>query len=499
MCNISNSPTMNDEKEPRELNEKQSVNLSESTLGQTDIPSVGDRRERILKAFDKYASSSSLHGVGFIHSSRHVRSKLIWIFAFASVASALVYHSYSTINDYFEYKTKISMEQKRMDFLNLPQITICNHNPIRLSKIGLLSTKLQQIILEARSENSNAEILITDNVTDSNVFHEFYGKIYEFYKEFGKQDRNVLNLAGHQFEDILLCCKISSGECPSRIYRKLFYSEEYSNCYTLNTSTFKQGFSGPHRGITGTKGIQMLVHSKNDFPYPFNGIPLSPGMMTYVALSQGKITRLGEPYSSCVDTEEYLKKYNYTYSDELCYDICFFKQYIEDCGCYKSQWNVMGIPDSTPLCEEECTVLHWDWEACSCNVPCREVTYSIRQGSAHWPSYTLGRVLREYLCTSRNLSQATCLKLRNQSEAELRENFVGVKIYYDSMYVTYFTDEEVINLTTFLSNLGGCVGLWIGISVFGIFELLYLVTNIFWTSLPTTKLPNRSAQYNTGA
>ncbi|KAH9490743.1 hypothetical protein Btru_051111 [Bulinus truncatus] len=353
---------------------------------------------------------------------------------------------------------------------------------------------------------------ITDNVTDSNVFYEFYDTIYKFEQELGKQDRTILKLAGHQFEDILLWCQMSRVDCASQ---KLFNSEEYNNCYTLNTSTYRQESNGPNdgielvlylepeeylTGITQTKGIQLLVHSENDFLYPSKGIPLSPGMMTYVALSQERRTRLGEPYSSCVDNEEYLKKYNYTYSDELCYDICFIKQYIENCKCYESRLNNMDIPVSAPVCEEECTAdWDWDWQSCSCYVPCREVSYSIRQGSAHWPSYTLGRVLREYLCTSRNLSQATCLKLRNQSEAELRENFVGVKIYYDSMYVTYFTDEEEINLTTFLSNLGGCVGLWIGISVFGIFELLYLVTNIFWTSLPTTKLSNRSAQYNTGA
>ncbi|KAH9492930.1 hypothetical protein Btru_032651 [Bulinus truncatus] len=278
----------------------------------------------------------------------------------------------------------------------------------------------------------------------------------------------------------------------------MFHSLEYNNCFTFDTSILEQADVGENNGlelalylepeeylpgITDSKAIKFLVHPRNSYILPsYYGMKLTSGLMTTVAMTLEKVTQLSQPYSSCVETDEYIDKYKFTYSVDLCYDVCELQQYISSCGCYPSSWmNVKDNPSNVSMCEEDykCNVTY-DYHLCSCETPCREDQYRTRVSAAHWPSYSLGKLLVKYLCAKKDFSLDRCQRLKNQTEAELRDNFVGVRIYHESMSYIEFTDIAEINMTTFLSNLGGCVGLWIGVSVLSIVELLHLFADIIW-------------------
>ncbi|KAK0065971.1 hypothetical protein Bpfe_004768, partial [Biomphalaria pfeifferi] len=51
------------------------------------------------------------------------------------------------------------------------------------------------------------------------------------------------------------------------------------------------------------------------------------------------------------------------------------------------------------------------------------------------------RFLLEFQCDNASMSNERCNNLRNQSEQELKENFLNLMIYYDSMYEEVYTDE----------------------------------------------------------
>ncbi|KAH9505474.1 hypothetical protein Btru_057410 [Bulinus truncatus] len=420
---------------------------------------------------------------------------------------ALVYHSYSTVDDYLKYETKVNVERILENSLYLPAITICNHNPLRLSKIGLLSNERQEIIERVRNRsdtlvNTPGEPNVEEDI--SKLVNNFYDSLESVIYEVAFKDRDSFQKAGHQIEDMLLWCTVGENHAVcSNLSKKRIYSQDYNNCFTLDTSKFEQSKSGTYNGlelafylepeeyvpwITDTKGIQLLVHPKRYYGYPaYDGIALSPGMMTLVAITQENVVRLGEPYRSCVETDEYIDKYNFSYNLLLCNDICWLKQYIMNCGCYDSfMFNVMDNPNNVTICDEKYSCVTqeklYDPGLCNCKVPCREVDYKTKVTSAQWPNEQKGT----------NFSSEICEKLRHQTERELRDNFVGVRIYYESMYSTQLTDVAEVNLAAFLSNLGGCVGLWIGVSVLSIVELLHLFADIIWKILSGIKLCNRS-------
>ncbi|KAH9490744.1 hypothetical protein Btru_051112 [Bulinus truncatus] len=234
-----------------------------------------------------------------------------------------------TVQDYLAYETKVVLEQIMMKSLNLPALTVCNHNPIRFSKKTLLSDELQYVIDKARYS---------------------------------------VQQAGHQMQDMVLWCLVSGKRCGN-IKVKPHHSRKYNNCYTLDTSVFRQIITGVEAGlefalylepdeylpgISDTKGIHLQVHPNKSYIYPeFDGIALTPGMMTYMALTADNITRLGKPYSSCVETDEYIDKYGFAYNIDLCIDVCYLQHYITNCGCYDSDWmNVVANPNNVTVCDD---------------------------------------------------------------------------------------------------------------------------------------------------
>ncbi|CAG5134505.1 unnamed protein product, partial [Candidula unifasciata] len=75
---------------------------------------------------------------------------------------------------------------------------------------------------------------------------------------------------------------------------------------------------------------------------------------------------------------------------------------------------------------------------------------------------------------------ATCNNMReNKSSAAVTEEFIKLNIYYEDLNFEKYEEAADYELTQFLSDVGGTIGLYIGLSVLGIFELLHLVADIF--------------------
>ena len=55
------------------------------------------------------------------------------------------------------------------------------------------------------------------------------------------------------------------------------------------------------------------------------------------------------------------------------------------------------------------------------------------------------------------------------------ENVSKVTVYLQEPYVTKMIREEKITRTTFLSNIGGLIGIFQGISVISFIEILYFM------------------------
>lgn len=102
-----------------------------------------------MKAVDvirRFADRTSMHGCGFIGTSRHWFSRVIWIIITLSAIVVLVVHLHVIITQYLTWPkaTKVSLSFNNLHF---PAVTICNSNPIRRNKlIEYGSERLQKLI-----------------------------------------------------------------------------------------------------------------------------------------------------------------------------------------------------------------------------------------------------------------------------------------------------------------------------------------------------------------
>ena len=61
---------------------------------------------------------------------------------------------------------------------------------------------------------------------------------------------------------------------------------------------------------------------------------------------------------------------------------------------------------------------------------------------------------------------------------EIMSNFVKVTLYYQSLSVTRTIQIKVYSIVDILCDVGGLMGLWLGISVISLFEIFLLVISV---------------------
>lgn len=58
-------------------------------------------------------------------------------------------------------------------------------------------------------------------------------------------------------------------------------------------------------------------------------------------------------------------------------------------------------------------------------------------------------------------------------------NFLKLNIYYEDLNYEYITESPEIEIQQFLSDIGGAIGLWIGLSILSLCELIQLFVELF--------------------
>ncbi|CAL1541413.1 unnamed protein product, partial [Lymnaea stagnalis] len=311
---------------------------------------------------------------------------------------------------------------------------------------------------------------------------------------------------GHQIEDMLLQCSFAGKKCYAKNFTHL-YSDTYGNCYTLEYSKFLSRKSGPDgglelvlfletreylEGITTGRGIHVVIHEQKTMPFPDNeGIAIAPATQTIIGMKQVQIERLGSPYGPCKTEGPFEKTYPVKYTRNTCQKICEQKLIRSTCNCTDGKSPnlnaIMGVGGLEPCKTEEqikCyTKVTFDFDSssknnsCDCDEPCNGRVFEQSISSRQWPSVSYSPVLVETVCKS--VSNDTCGLLRDKVEDwELIENFIKLNIYYQDLNYELLKESPDYELVNLFSDIGGTIGLWIGLSVLGMCEMIFLLAQV---------------------
>ncbi|KAL9964417.1 hypothetical protein ACROYT_G028058 [Oculina patagonica] len=412
----------------------------------SQIPS---KSAAITKRWDVFVGSSTLHGLGYVFTSRTLVRRILWALFLVSSMAWFSYQSSKLLRKYFSYPvtTKVTLEyESTPDF---PAVTICNFNKLKRSVVMAkgfdeLMSQVDKLLFRLEAENDTIDL---SNYTEFN-FTEF-----EF-------------IAGHEINDTLTACVWSGQMCDYRNFTPVL--TDMGLCHTFNS------------------GLKILIHQQGTPPMVSQlGFAVSPGTSTFAAIRKQRVLNLPSPYeSNCRnqtirDIPDYPK-----YTIPSCTLNCQAKYAIEKCGCRENGMpdinnaKVCGFEKLVCLIKEKNNFLELkdnQSNQCDCPVPCDTVSFKPVLSYAAFPSNTIVTSVAKLFFPDGITLTPEVVKLAHE---QLSQNTLQLHVYFQELNYQVIQETPAYDSESLLGEIGGQVGLCVGASLLTVLEFFDVIVSI---------------------
>ncbi|VDM78900.1 unnamed protein product [Strongylus vulgaris] len=256
------------------------------------------------------------------------------------------------------------------------------------------------------------------------------------------------------------------------------------NCFTFNHRESKSTFNMRSSGIQGlqvfmklnsddyvpwydTASMLVFVNDRDEYVFSesvrYNAQPAGETMIL------SKYGRLAGRYGTCVQSPAEVKSYYYDgiYTTDGCLRSCYQDMIYKTCGCMDPRYpvapNISTCELAERICIDEAVELNGDpseWKSCNCPLPCKNQQYSV-----------------EWHRTKSPLRPLRCLQYSNSAYDDCWE------VYNDGALITVtlprleyqvFAEVPDMDINRFISNLGGLLGVLMGVCILSFIEVAVL-------------------------
>ena len=424
------------------------------------------KRSRIKHCVKEATLSSTIHGIPNALRAEKTYIKFMWIFGFLITVSTSIYLISKNINEYLEYET-------------VTKISIINEQP----------TIFPTLSFQFNYSNFQGNYSLEDNV------------IKLFYENFGLNISESFEIVKYKTNKIY---KFNSGinNTGQKIAIKKqkiagdkggFYSEVFIGLP-------KQFDSSLNFGIPSRNSFfSLYIHNKSMNPAEMNEQPikLPPGFNTAISISKTYTDRLPYPYNDCIDdlnefklhdsllVQHILTKTKSIYRQKDCFNLCQAKYIIDSCNLKSSlgfTWEIDVNENKTcagkqkdhflttidineycaPFCPMECDSIEYKFEVMFSVFPNLDYASQLAVNDKVLPKYPNGS---------------------NITLEDLRASVVAFSIYYPDFKYTVIEQLPKMQLVDAVSNFGGLLGLFVGVSFLSFVELFECLIQIVLISL----------------
>ena len=450
-----------------------------------------------------------------ILTNKNVFFKIFWavcllvsnlICGFLLVQTLLTYLSYEV------YTKATTVHETPAVF---PKITICNS--------ALATTAYALNLIKEVGEEVSPGISIFDQNQLSNLswsdqqqlllntFDAFNNKIKSLPDESKKK-------LVHSFDDILITCYFGFQPCTSAdfVWR---YDPVYGNCYSFNSnsSDLKETvipgagyglqlavYVGYHENLnvfnfgwlsnvyfTHIYGLNLIIENNTYLSSnKWNWIGLDGGTINYMPIQRKFSFKMPKPYSECdidndspghFDSVYYNRILNspYQYSQEFCLIQCLQDKVLKLCNCtypfYLALVDQVCQNDANLNCTMKFFIYNTSLLAAhskncltKCPLECNYTEFTFSMTSQRSSGYGYVRSILE----NTNLSSDFNTTPINPETAS--NKFVQLFAYYDSLTYSVSTDTPSMEIVSFLANIGGTLGLFLGLSLLSVCEIIHV-------------------------
>lgn len=413
--------------------------------------------------FKRYIEGSTAHGVVHIFIGKSRIRRAIWLLIVLACGSGCLYTCIDRIRYLASGPTATTISLHREQEIAFPAVTICNLNMLRFDYLDKLDlAKTVQAVLIDTEEGLDACIHDLNNISKGlpNITYQ------RFFEE-GK----------HELESFIIGCSYLGRNCSIDSSTFVPILTRIGVCYTFNGGHGEQQIlttsgTGAKLGLrllvnvsqheyaaspNLDAGVKIAIHRQSEPPEPDDqGIAVPTGTNAFININQQNV--IDETGTSCNTEVSGFKflQHQFNYSAAACANDCFYTQIARACNCTLSD---KYSPDSEsfmslPLCyiKDMCCVLAQQTTAVSCHcLPSCNTTF--------------------YKLTSTFPAKF----FETEKLADEGHNLLAANIFYESLSINEQVTASSYDVVSLLSEIGGQLGLFMGISIISLVEFLFWV------------------------
>ncbi|NP_001296668.1 acid-sensing ion channel 5-like [Hydra vulgaris] len=417
------------------------------------------RNQSINDYLSDMAVNSSFHGINYICDSTYKVRRIIWIVVTLTAMLYAMREVYESTRKYLNYPVSTVRMKIYVDDLEFPAVSLCNLNDVRMSIVN--GTSFDNALIDQNAQNISADDALM-----------------------------IAREARHNLEDMLLECKFNGRSCSAKNFSEFNWMQG-DRCFTINSG--KPGHSRLSVKGTGIKrnlelilnlqhyeyyrdemesGIHFILHSQEETPVRMRGPIVSPGFTTYFRINKIKTKNLKYPYKTRCGSLNL--KFFKGYSKQLCW-LDQLTDYVNSkCGCKD-----FFMPGNISICTFS-TAFGCMWPAweefekkkiSNCPLPCDADTYFGQTVSrALFPS---NEYKKSFIKNLMHIQQFRDVYGNKKKELQfMRDNLLRIVLYYDDLSYELLEQKPSYDLLSWLGDIGGQIGLFVGSSAMSYFEFL---------------------------
>lgn len=466
--------------------------------------------EKIKQKLYDWGSNTKSHGVPNILRVENLFLKIIWIICFVASFSYCIYTIIGIILTFLKFEVLINQQVATDSPIEFPAVTVCNLNPFDRRKA--------QNYIDKVLENNNLSY-----VTDVNKIDKNPKLINTLIKSsiIGNPNltaENIENLGFH-IDYMLLTCYFNDMPCNQSDF-VWTYDFDFVNCYTFNSGYDRNGKPVPIKRINEAgsdqslklelflgydltqsqfilnSGARVVVHNQTTKPIINNeGLDIPSGFQTNIGIKRSFFHKLDGLYSNCVKNSRSPDSYNSffykatftvlkmkVYRQKICLRLCLQDYILKNCKCLDG--SLPNIYQNQSICESllslECVVRsRGDYfnsislSSCSqCPLECDSYNFKLTTSSSRYPT----RYYRNYLSIHTDIMDRFP---QGTGRDEITKSTVLINVFYDDLSTTYTSETPAVSPVALLGNIGGNLGLFIGISLLTFVEIIEFLISVF--------------------
>ena len=458
---------------------------------ENDIQEIKTKRARIHRILATI-ETTTCHAIPNIIRTRNHFIRIMWVVAFLA---SFIYSIISIVNmvvDYLSYGVVVNIEAVQDFELEFPAITICNYNPIDYTEKEAILT-VDEYLFNITNKTSNSFSFNNKGYSKDSCNRK--------YKQYFVSDSEKFLKFGFSLDKMLIDCQYDGKPCSKDDFFPLT-SPIFGKCYSFNSGKSYSGSEIPVKKLTrnglnnGLKlqlyvgaseylpcwmhenGALVVVHNRLVPPlYIEEGIKIQTGAETNIGINKVQIQILPSPYSGCVQDVYSINSY----------DSESYRRTVENYNIYTQKWCILGCATTLNLinnmkncaskdlqCIKDNTNISSYFPQCSteCPMECECNHFTLYSNFAKFPS----KAYAEYLLSHQDFL-AKC-PYKNVTMDQLSNSVLSLNVYYEKAIYQRIVETPQTNSITLISNLGGQLGLFLGVSLLSFVEIFEVLIEI---------------------